>query len=184
MARRPLAVAEPMSGGFSLQGHGHLSPDSELNLLVFRVGPCTFCVPAMDVDEIITSPDITSLPFTSRPVIGIFPHRTGIISAYCLHEKLGLGEIEDRTDGRLIVSTIDETRVAYWIHSVEDIVTTSEVKFVEPNTSPCMMTVFFFTPVWNVCTVCPYCRRHTVYMRVLHGTDRHRSGQNHRQSVV
>jgi chemotaxis signal transduction protein/nucleoid-associated protein YgaU len=103
----------------------------EKSLLLFRVGPFRFCVPATDVDAIIGMPSCRSIPKAPPSIQGVFPHRGRVATIINLRCKLGLENHRDATDGQLILSRISIGLAGFRVDEVMDITASMEKDIIE-----------------------------------------------------
>lgn len=99
------------------------------SLLTFQIGPYCFCAPAVDVEAIITMPDIRSLPFAPNSVAGLFLHRGQIATVISMRRKFGLKEQRDKGSDQLIMSRINSSLKGFWVDKVLDIIPCSRLSW-------------------------------------------------------
>jgi chemotaxis signal transduction protein/LysM repeat protein len=114
----------------------------ERTWLVFRLGPCTLCAPALEVEGIIQPPQaITKFPVAPDYALGAFLFRGQTAAAISLRRKLKLRQGEDSMTGPFIVARIRDALVAFWADEVSDVL---EEKDADWRPVPAMLAGGFF----------------------------------------
>lgn len=95
----------------------------EMALIEFRVGPYTFCAPAIDVEAIIQPPEMTPVPLGSKLVAGCFVYQGRTATVICLNTKLGItvDRQEQRNESHIILSEVNDGLKGFWVDKAKDI---------------------------------------------------------------
>ncbi len=110
------------------------SGTNELEVIMFGIGRGTFGINVMKVREIIQPVDVTIMPHSHPHMEGIIRLREEIIPVIDLSEAIGF----DRNEGsaqtdKLIVSELNQMKVAFRVHEVSRIHRISWEQIEKPN---------------------------------------------------
>ncbi|MFC0559936.1 chemotaxis protein [Halalkalibacter alkalisediminis] len=97
------------------------SGTNELEVIVFQVGTGTFGINVMKVREIIQAPPVTSIPNAHPHIEGIIRLRDEVLTVVNLTKVLGLPPSENPEHDKLIVSELNQIKVAFRVQNVSRI---------------------------------------------------------------
>ncbi|WP_280771893.1 chemotaxis protein CheV [Salipaludibacillus daqingensis] len=109
------------------------SGTNELEVIVFQVGNGTFGINVMKVREIIQPLDVTIMPHSHPNVEGVIRLRDEIIPVINLAKAIGFEESEHPNNDKLVVSELNQVKVAFHVHSVSRIHRISWEQIEKPN---------------------------------------------------
>ncbi|SDN31972.1 chemotaxis protein [Alkalicoccus daliensis] len=109
------------------------SGTNELEVIVFKVGNGTFGINVMKVREIIQPVEVTKMPHSPKNVEGVIRLRDEIIPLINLSEALGFPPLEEHSADKLIVSELNQVKVAFRVHAVSRIHRISWEQIEKPN---------------------------------------------------
>lgn len=111
-----------------------MDQDKTTTLLIFQVGPYSFCVSAMEVESIISPPPITTIPFAPKSVAGtcLFHEKTALVIS--LHQKFGLKRNGDKKNDQLIVTQLKSGLAAFRVDTVHDVTTLTDLQWEKIST--------------------------------------------------
>lgn len=84
-------------------------------LLEFTVGPFRFCAPALDVEAIISPPDMIQVPLSTDIVAGCFVHQNRTVTVLSMHNKFGLPFTRNENETHIILATVDNGLKGFWV---------------------------------------------------------------------
>lgn len=105
-----------------------MDKDQAITLLIFQVGPYSFSVSALEVESIISSPPITTIPFAPKSVVGTCLFHEKVALVISLHQKFGLTRNADNATGQLIVTQLESSLAAFWVDAVHDVTTLTDLQ--------------------------------------------------------
>ncbi len=97
------------------------SGTNELEMIVFRVGTGTFGINVMKVREIIQAPPVTAMPNAHPHIEGIIRLRDEVLTVVNLTKVLGYSPSEHPVQDKLIVSELNQIKVAFRVQNVSRI---------------------------------------------------------------
>jgi len=109
------------------------SGTNELEVIVFQVGTGTFGINVMKVREIIQPLDVTIMPHSHPNVEGVIRLRDEIIPVIDLAKAIGFSESKNPSQDKLVVSELNQVKVAFHVHSVSRIYRISWEQIEKPN---------------------------------------------------
>ncbi|PYZ95241.1 chemotaxis protein CheV [Salipaludibacillus keqinensis] len=109
------------------------SGTNELEVIVFEVGAGIFGINVMKVREIIQPLDVTIMPHSHPNVEGVIRLRDEIIPVIDLAKAIGFQQSENPGQDKLIVSELNQVKVAFHVHSVSRIHRISWEQIEKPN---------------------------------------------------
>lgn len=109
------------------------SGTNELEVIVFQVGNGTFGINVMKVREIIQPLEVTKMPHSHPNVEGVIRLREEIIPVINLSKAIGFPALQEQQADKLIVSELNQVKVAFRVHSVSRIHRISWEQIEKPN---------------------------------------------------
>ncbi|WP_088102157.1 chemotaxis protein [Halalkalibacter urbisdiaboli] len=109
------------------------SGTNELEIIVFSVGTGTFGINVMKVREIIQSPPVVEMPNSHPHIEGIIRLRDEIITVVNLANVLGFPQSETPGQDKLIVSELNNIKVAFRVQAVSRIHRVSWTQIEKPS---------------------------------------------------
>ncbi|MCM3713538.1 chemotaxis protein [Halalkalibacter oceani] len=97
------------------------SGTNELEVIVFQVGTGVFGINVMKVREIIKAPPVTSMPNSHPHIEGIVRLRDEVLTVVNLTTVLGFPPSEHPEEDKLIISELNQLKVAFRVQSVSRI---------------------------------------------------------------
>lgn len=97
------------------------SGTNELEVIVFQVGTGVFGINVMKVREIIKAPPVTSMPNSHPYIEGIVRLRDEVLTVVNLTTVLGFPPSEHPEEDKLIISELNQLKVAFRVQSVSRI---------------------------------------------------------------
>lgn len=97
------------------------SGTNELEVIVFNVGTGTFGINVMKVREIIQAPPVTSIPNSHPHIEGIIRLREEVLTVVNLTKVLGFPPSQSPEQDKLIVSELNQIKVAFRVQGVSRI---------------------------------------------------------------
>ncbi|GAE25021.1 chemotaxis protein CheV [Halalkalibacter wakoensis JCM 9140] len=97
------------------------SGTNELEVIAFEVGTSLFGINVMKVREIIQAPAVTPMPNSHPHVEGIIRLRDEVLTVVNLSNVLGLAPSEKPEQDKLIISELNQIKVAFRVHNVSRI---------------------------------------------------------------
>ncbi|MCM3761276.1 chemotaxis protein [Alkalihalobacillus oceani] len=97
------------------------SGTNELEVIVFQVGTGVFGINVMKVREIIKAPPVTSMPNSHPHIEGIVRLRDEVLTVVDLTTVLGFPPSEHPEEDKLIISELNQLKVAFRVQSVSRI---------------------------------------------------------------
>lgn len=96
-------------------------------LLEFKVGPFRFCAPALDVEGIISPPEMIQVPYSTDIVAGCFVHQKRTVTVLSMHNKFGLPFTRKEKQTHIILATVDNGLKGFWVDQAIDVVQLSKL---------------------------------------------------------
>jgi chemotaxis signal transduction protein/nucleoid-associated protein YgaU len=103
-----------------------MDQDQVTTLLIFQVGPYSFCVSALEVESILSTPPITTIPFAPKSVDGTCLFHEKIALVISLHQKFGLKRNADKKNDQLIITRLKSGLAAFRVDAVLDVTTLTD----------------------------------------------------------
>ncbi|KHF40288.1 chemotaxis protein [Halalkalibacter okhensis] len=97
------------------------SGTNELEVIAFGVGAGTFGINVMKVREIIQAPPVTPMPNSHPHIEGIIRLRDEVITVVNLSTVLGLGQSQNPSQDKMIISELNQIKVAFRVQNVSRI---------------------------------------------------------------
>ncbi|MDH5612682.1 MAG: chemotaxis protein CheW, partial [Gammaproteobacteria bacterium] len=89
--------------------------------LEFKVGPLRFCVPAFEVEAIITPPKMVHVPIGTDVVASCFNHQGRTVTVISLHNKFDLPFTLNENKTHIILAMVDDDLKGFWVDQAIDI---------------------------------------------------------------
>ena len=109
--------------------------DESKQMIIFDIGQEKFGVKITRIHEINRMTEITELPDTSRYFAGIINLRGDIISVVDLRKRLGLENVENTEDTRIIVVEYQDDDVGLIVDAVSEVLHIDEEEVEDPPQS-------------------------------------------------
>ncbi|MBE9515732.1 MAG: chemotaxis protein CheW [Proteobacteria bacterium] len=90
-------------------------------LLEFKVGPFRFCASALEVEAIISPPEMIQVPLSTNIVAGCFVHQKRTVTVLSMHNKLGLPFTQNENETHIILATVDSGLKGFWVDQAMDV---------------------------------------------------------------
>ncbi len=109
--------------------------DESKQMIIFDIGKEKFGVKITCIHEINRMTEITELPDTSRYFAGIINLRGDIISVVDLRKRLGLENVKNTEDTRIIVVEYEDDDVGLIVDAVSEVLHINEEDIEDPPQS-------------------------------------------------
>jgi purine-binding chemotaxis protein CheW len=104
----------------------------DLQLVGFRIGKETFCVPINLVHEIVRLPEITAVPDAPEYIEGVINLRGKIVSIVDLRKRFGETHIEASRKNRILVAEIERKMVGLIVDAASEVIRLAESEIEAP----------------------------------------------------
>jgi purine-binding chemotaxis protein CheW len=104
----------------------------ELQVVVFTLDKEEYCVPVMQVREIVPHTQPTRIPHTPHFIEGVINLRGTITSVLDLRKRFGLGDASHNEDTRIIVVDLAEESLGFLVDSVSEVLRLPSTTFEPP----------------------------------------------------
>ncbi|MDH3342166.1 MAG: chemotaxis protein CheW, partial [Gammaproteobacteria bacterium] len=100
-------------------------------LLEFKVGPLFFCVPTLDIEAIISPPEIIHIPLSSNVIAGCFNYKGRTVTVLSMHNKFGLPLNLEKKMTHILLATVGDELRGFWVDTAIGIADKSDFQEVE-----------------------------------------------------
>lgn len=104
----------------------------ELQVVVFTLDKEEYCVPVMQVREIVPHTQPTRIPHTPAFIEGVINLRGTITSVLDLRKRFGLGDASHNDETRIIVVDLAEESLGFLVDSVSEVLRLPSNTFEPP----------------------------------------------------
>jgi purine-binding chemotaxis protein CheW len=104
----------------------------ELQVVVFTLDKEEYCVPVMQVREIVPHTQPTRIPHTPPFIEGVINLRGTITSVLDLRKRFGLGDASHNDDTRIIVVDLAEESLGFLVDTVSEVLRLPSNTFEPP----------------------------------------------------
>jgi len=107
--------------------------DSEVQLVVFKLGREEYSVSILQVQEIKRITDITRVPHTPDYIKGVINLRGSVLPVIDLKKRLNLPQQVVTEDTRIIIVKVDELSVGMIVDAVSEVMTINQENIDSPD---------------------------------------------------
>jgi len=107
--------------------------NSEIQLVVFKLGREEYGVSILQVQEIKRITEITRVPHTPDYIKGVINLRGSVLPVIDLKKRLNLPQQESTEDARIIIVKVKEISVGMIVDAVSEVMTINEENIDTPN---------------------------------------------------
>ena len=107
--------------------------DSEIQLVVFKLGGEEYGVSILQVQEIKRITEITRVPHTPEYIKGVINLRGNVLPVIDLKKRLNLPQQEITEEARIIIVKVNEISVGMMVDAVSEVMTINQQNIDSPD---------------------------------------------------